>query len=429
MNVQLLTLDPAHFHAALIHKEILPGISPLAHVFAPLGADLITHLNRLIGFNTRPNNPTRWEVEVHAASDFRERLLKNPPGNVVVLAGRNHTKIDSMLACVEAGLHVLADKPWIIRHADFPKLELLLKRAREKRVLVFDIMTERHEITSILQRELIRDRDLFGELIPGDAKTPAVEMVSVHAIKKQVSGVALKRPAAFFDISQNGEGLTDVGTHLVDLTFWMIAPDRSIDYRNDLRVLSAERWPTLLTRDEYQHVTGEANFPACANKRFAYYCNNRVRYDLLGHHIHLDIRWDLELPAGDTHCAEFRGTRSRVRISQHADRPAPPELDVIPANGANRDAIHSALEARIDQPSRLYKGLRIEERDGGFRIMIPNEFRVGHEAHFSQVTAEFLRYLARPEELPPWEMPNLLAKYFVTTEGVRIAQEIERGRR
>src|SRR5262245_21774124 len=256
---------------------MLPGISPLVHVFAPLGTDLTTHLNRLVGFNTRAGNPTRWEVEVHASADFRERMLKDPPGNVVVLAGRNHTKIDPMLACVEAGLNVLADKPWIIRHADFPKLERLLQRAREKRVLVHDIMTDRHEITSILQRELIRDRDLFGELIPGDAKTPAVEMLSVHAIKKQVASVPLKRPAAFFDINQNGEGLADVGTHLVDLTFWMIAPEQIIDHRRDLRVLSAERWPTNLTCNEYQQVTGEANSPG-SNDRFGYFCNNRVRY-------------------------------------------------------------------------------------------------------------------------------------------------------
>src|SRR4029078_10348819 len=102
---------------------------------------------------------------------------------------------------------------------------------------VFDIMTERHEITSILQRELIQDRELFGDLIAGDEKLPAVEMVSVHALKKSVAGVPLKRPPEFFDIHLQGEGLTDVGTHLVDLTFWMIAPGQAIDYRNDVRVI------------------------------------------------------------------------------------------------------------------------------------------------------------------------------------------------
>src|SRR5262245_12981151 len=159
-NVQLVTVDPAHFHAALVHKEMPPGVSPTVHVFAPFGPDLIAHLNRLVGFNTRAANPTRWEVEVHGGRDFLQEMLALRPGNVAVLAGRNRTKIDTMRACVDAGLHILADKPSIIRPADFPKLEALLEVAESKRLVVHDMMTERHEITSILQRELIRDPDV-----------------------------------------------------------------------------------------------------------------------------------------------------------------------------------------------------------------------------------------------------------------------------
>src|SRR5262249_4967849 len=150
------------FHAALVHKEMPPGVSPTVHIFGPLGPDVITHLNRLVGFNTRATNPTNWSVEVHAGPDFLDKMLASPPGNAVVLAGRNRTKIDTMRACVDAGLHVLADKPWIIRHADVAKLEAMLRIANQKRVLVYDMMTERHEITSILQRELVCDREVFG---------------------------------------------------------------------------------------------------------------------------------------------------------------------------------------------------------------------------------------------------------------------------
>ena len=52
-------------------------------------------------------------------------------------------------------------------------------------------------------------------------------------------------------------------------------------------------------------------------------------------------------------------------------------------------------------------------------ITIPDRYRVGHEAHFAQVVAEFLKYLQSPQSMPAWEMPNMLAKYFVTTEGVQ----------
>lgn len=426
MTIHLLTHDPAHFHAALIHKEMLPGISPTVHVYAPLGPDLIAHLNRLVGFNSRASNPNNWHVEVHASADFLARMLREKPGDVVVLAGRNHSKIDSMLACVDAGLHVLADKPWIIRHEDFPKLERLLEIAKRKSVVVFDIMTERHEITSILQRELIQDRELFGELISGDENEAAVEMVSVHALKKTVAGMPLKRPPEFFDIRLQGEGLTDVGTHLVDLTSWMISPGQAIDYQNDVRMISAERWPTVLDREQYNQITGESNL-LNGGESFEYFCNNRVRYSLLGHQVSLDIRWDFELAAGDTHFAEFRGTRSRVRISQDRNRAGSPELDIIPNSLADRETVELALRRKVGELALRFDGLKIEEQGESFRIAIPHKFRVGHEAHFAQVTGEFMRYLANPRDMPAWEIPNLLAKYFVTTSGVRMAQRIEHG--
>ena len=53
------------------------------------------------------------------------------------------------------------------------------------------------------------------------------------------------------------------------------------------------------------------------------------------------------------------------------------------------------------------------------KIVIPDALRVGHEAHFAQVTARFLSYLRDRKQLPAWERPNMLAKYTVTTLGHR----------
>ena len=39
------------------------------------------------------------------------------------------------------------------------------------------------------------------------------------------------RPAWFFDNDEQGEGLNDVGTHLVDLVQWTLFPEQAIDYR------------------------------------------------------------------------------------------------------------------------------------------------------------------------------------------------------
>src|SRR5215831_9575225 len=142
-EVQLITLDPGHFHAALVQKESYPGVARRVHVYAPLGGDLFDHLGRIAGFNQRRDNPAGWELEIHACPDFLARLFAEKPGNVVVLSGRNRHKIDYLQAAVEAGLHVLADKPWIISAADRGRLEAVLHTADAKGLIAYDIMTER----------------------------------------------------------------------------------------------------------------------------------------------------------------------------------------------------------------------------------------------------------------------------------------------
>src|SRR6516162_971401 len=95
--VRLMTLNPGHFHAAVVQKEMYPQVDPRVHVYSSLGPDLIAHLNRLVGFNSRPANPTKWELEVHTSSDPLARMLRDRPGNVVVLAGFNRDKIHAIL--------------------------------------------------------------------------------------------------------------------------------------------------------------------------------------------------------------------------------------------------------------------------------------------------------------------------------------------
>jgi hypothetical protein len=88
-----------------------PQVDRRVDVYGPLGADLLAHLNRVVGFNQRASAPTNWELEIHASADFRSRFLQEKPGNVVVLSGRNRDKMDYILMAVRAGLNVLADKP------------------------------------------------------------------------------------------------------------------------------------------------------------------------------------------------------------------------------------------------------------------------------------------------------------------------------
>src|SRR5437879_13804788 len=99
-----------------------PGATPLPYttLFRSVGPDLTEHLNRIVAFNRRAEQPTRWALEVHASPDFFQRMLHEHPGNVVILSGRNRGKIAQIVASVNAGLHVLADKPWILKSDDLP---------------------------------------------------------------------------------------------------------------------------------------------------------------------------------------------------------------------------------------------------------------------------------------------------------------------
>ena len=173
-QVRLMTLDPGHFHAALVQKEMYPGVAPRVDVFAPLGPDLIEHLNRIAAYNRRAERPTTWEIEVHTSADYFERMLREHPGNVVVLSGRNRGKIDRIAASVGAGLQRArrqAVDPEVRRPAE---ARGALADADRKGVVAYDIMTERFEITSILQRALVNDpRDVRRDRRRAPRPSPA----------------------------------------------------------------------------------------------------------------------------------------------------------------------------------------------------------------------------------------------------------------
>ncbi len=428
-EVKIITLDPGHFHAALVQKRMYPGVSKRVAVYAPLGFDLTEHLNRIARFNLRGEDPTSWELDIHTGPDFFERMLKERPGNAVVISGRNRGKIDRIKACVEAGLNVLADKPWIITSADLSKLEASLDMATQKGIIAYDIMTERYEISTMLQKELINDAATFGSIIAGTEQEPGVQIESVHHLMKTVAGVPNLRPAWFFDVDQQGEGVPDTGTHLVDLVQWMLFPEQAIDYHRDINVTSAKRWATAINRSEFRRVTGEPDFPQylatnVKGDRLDLYCNGSVSYALRGIHARVLAGWNYEAPpgAGDTHLAIFRGTRSRVEIRQGVEEKYRPELYVVP-EPQMRSEVLAALKKKIETLQAKFPGVGVEEIGERVRITIPEKYRVGHEEHFAQVTERFLECLRNPKSLPSYEKPNLLAKYYVTTRALELSRQ------
>jgi len=427
-EVRFMTLDPGHFHAALVQKEMYPGVSRKVDVYAPLGSDLIDHLARVGRFNTRKESPTAWELEVHTGPDSLERLCRERPGNAVVVSGRNRGKIGRVQASLDAGLHAVVDKPWILESSDLPRLEAALDTAERRGLVALDIMTERFEVTTELQRELVNDREAFGGVLPGTELEPAVYMESVHHLMKTVAGVPNIRPAWFFDTEEQGEGLNDIGTHLVDLAQWTLFPEQALDYRKDVRVRQAQRWPTLIPRADFKRVTGE-DFPESLRARvkdgaLEYFCNTLVSYTVRDVHVTLNVIWDWEAPSGsgDTHFASYRGSLSKVEVRQGPSDQYKSALYVVPNRAADKTAVVTAVKKRIAAVQAEYPGTEVVDLGPELRIQIPERLRVGHEEHFAQVTRRFLQYVRDRGTLPAWERPDMLAKYYVTTEGVRLAR-------
>ncbi|MCE5306021.1 MAG: hypothetical protein LLG20_00105 [Acidobacteriales bacterium] len=420
----LITVDPAHFHAALVQKEMYPGVSKKVFVYAPLGTDLTAHLNRIALFNQRKDNPTSWELDIRTSPDFMERMLKEKPGNVVVFSGRNRLKMDRIVASVNAGLNVLADKPWILKSEDLPKLKSALDTADAKKLIAYDIMTERFEITSILQRALVSEKTVFGDIVPGTPAEPGVYMESVHHMMKTVAGVPSLRPAWFFDIKEQGEGLSDVGTHLVDLVQWTLFPEQMLDYQKDIQILDGKRWPTVLTKADFQRVTGAPDFPPylaenVKGDKLDYFCNNMVSYTLKGVAVKLDVLWRYEAPAGtgDTHFAVYRGTKSRIEVRQGKAENFRPELYVVPPSAAAKAELAEALKTKVAALQAQFPGVAVADTGKEFKFSIPDKYRIGHEAHFGQVALKYFSYLKDPAKLPAWEKPFMMAKYYVSTKG------------
>lgn len=388
-SIRLVTLAPGHFHAALVQKRRLAGIDRRCSVYAPDDADLKAHLDRIAAFNSRLVEPADWVVDVCAGADWLERFERERVGNVVILSGQNRTKLDLMRRGVAMGLHVLADKPWIVAAQDYDPLVELLAEASRRGVAIGDAMTERHEITSKKQRELILDTQMFGEWQAGSLSVPALEVESVHYLRKSVDRRLLLRPWWWFDSSISGESIADVGTHLADLTLWLLAPEQCVDPRRDIAILEARRWPLMLTREQFADVTGLTEFPRelephLFGGRLAYAGNNLVSFSLRGVHVKLTTRWEYESPGGDAHRSIARGTKAAVEVRQ-----PPGSLPELFVNGAH--------------------------------VPIPAAERTSHEDHFANVMAEFVQNVRQPESVPEWERANALAKYFITTQAVALA--------
>ena len=191
-------------------------------------------------------------------------------------------------------------------------------------MLLYDIMTERHEITTMLQKALSRIPAVFGDLLQGSVPEPAIVKESVHHFSKLVSGAPIKRPRVVLRVAQQGDGLVDITTHLVDLVQWECFPAAILNSARDMQILDARRWPTAISPAQFAQVTRLPRYPDYLRKDVApdgtlhAYANGEIDYRINGVHARVRVLWNFEAPAGagDTHYSVMRGSKANLVIRQ-----------------------------------------------------------------------------------------------------------------
>lgn len=429
LNVKLVVLDPGHFHASLLQKNPLVAVNETIRVYAPEGSEVKQYLNDINSYNQRAENPTSWKEEIYIGRDYLSKILSDRQGDVVVLAGNNQRKTDYILEAIKAGYNVLSDKPLAINKKDFDMLIKAYQLAQERELFIYDLMTERYDILNIVEKALLKNRDLFGELQKGSLDDPSVYMESVHHFFKNVSGKPLIRPVWYYDTEQQGEGIVDVATHLIDLVNWQCFYDEPIRYQSDVKVLEARHWPTRITLPEFSQSTQVDTFPAFLNKYIKngvleVLANGSLNYMVKGIHISMKVIWNYTPPSdgGDTFASIKKGSKATLKTIQDKESGFVKQLYIQRPADSDHSEFESQLQKAIKQLQKAYPFLSIKNKNEGlYLIDIPQAERLEHEDHFSKVIESFLDYLHN-KNMPEGENENIISKYYITTTAVELAK-------
>ena len=416
---RIIQLDPTHGHAAAAQGEHLDGVDTDVYVYAPDKEAVAPYLDQINSFNTRKETPTKWKEVTYFGNDYLQKMAQEKKGNVVVLAGNNRLKIEYIEQSVNAGMNVFSDKPMVINPAGFERLKNVYRIASEKGLLLFDMMTERYTLLNRIQKSLMQDTLLFGHLLTGTADHPSVMESSVHHYYRGGKGT---RPAWYFDVLQQGEGIVDVTTHLIDLSFWKSFPGQSINYQNDVKVIFAKHWPVTITKSEFCATTSLKEIPSSLSpylkdSTLEVYANGSITYQVKGVYTCANVEWRAATPPGgnDLRNAYAEGTKSAVLIQQEFGQKSP-KLCVQKGDKVSETDFRAALSTTMARLQNEYPGLSFSGEGKTVQIILPTELKNSHDPTFKV----FVGYLIN-KDMPKWEVPNTLAKYYITTTAFEMA--------
>ncbi|HLC96406.1 MAG TPA: putative oxidoreductase C-terminal domain-containing protein [Candidatus Nanoarchaeia archaeon] len=423
-NLKIDVFDPVHQHAAFLFGkrfDDIPGltIDPTVHVYH-------SESNPLTAFDTKVANSGAealgYKFQRHPSSFPLEDMLKSR-GDILVLASPNHSKLDVLAHTAGTGYRlILADKPWVIEPERTDEVQELLDRATHRGTILQDIMTERHELGTIVQMCLMQNAELFGELTTGNPEHPALTKKSIHILDKSHQGIV--RPLEYFDVGWQGEGIVDVTAHLVDMANMMVRPNSAIA-PEDIALVEqyARRWATEVPASNLMAMTKGRSYglrgslPVMTNGSFV--------YKLDGHWVGIEVVWNLQ-GEDDEHYSTTLESKATI-IVEKGPQDKHQRIYVKPTNGESSTDFMKALSTQVGTLTRrgitgASIGAYVTNRNG-YEVIIPELHFTNHFAHFTEVAEQAFRYVAGTEPFPrEVEYSRLLTKYHLTTQALKAAR-------
>jgi hypothetical protein len=147
--------------------------------------------------------------------------------------------------------------------------------------------------------------------------------------------------------------------------------------------------------------------------------NGEINYKIKGVHAKVKVIWQYQTESGsDAHYSLMRGTKANLVIRQGKEENYKPVLYIEPVT--NDPSFEKTLTEQFRKISAKYPGVELYKIAKGWSVKLPEKLVEGHESHFARVTTNFLEYL-KNRNMPAWEVPNMLAKYYTTTQALEVA--------
>jgi hypothetical protein len=183
-----------------------------------------------------------------------------------------------------------------------------------------------------------------------------------------------------------------------------------------------------LTLEQFSRVTGLSHYPDLLKADVGrdgflnVFANGEMTFSVRDVCAKVTALWKFEASPGakDTHQSLLRGTRANLNIKQTAAEHYLPVLFIENKSAISAADFEKTVRAAVARLCGAYPGIEVKQSGTAWEVAVPERYNVGHEAHFAQVTSDFLGFL-KDGKMPPWEVPNMLAKYYTTTEAYRLS--------